>query len=214
MGPGTIIFDFDGTLCNSLPELYQIVNRLATEYGYLEVTPEMVPRLRESSVLESVQILKVPVYRIPALIKRCRNELRAQVENLSSFEGLGDELRKLRSRGMTLGIISSNSEENIRAFLNKQNWDCFSFIYSGSSLFGKGRLLKHCLEEKALDRLSTLYVGDEIRDIEAARRAQIKSIGVAWGFQTASRIKNAKPDTVIERPTELLEACLKLVSAQ
>jgi phosphoglycolate phosphatase len=211
LGPGTVIFDFDGTLCNSLPELFKIVNSLSKEFGFREIAEAMVPDLREKNVLEVIQTLQVPVYRIPALIKRCRSEIRSRVETMSSFEGLSEQLRLLKGRKIELGIISSNSEANISAFLRKHNWDFFSFVYSGSSLFGKGRLLKKCLAEKSCTQPRTIYVGDEIRDIEGAKKAGVKSIGVSWGFQSRERIKKAGPDAVLLSPFDLSPTCFDLL---
>ncbi len=48
------------------------------------------------------------------------------------------------------------------------------------------------------------YVGDEVRDVVAARQAQVKSIAVTWGFNTLTALQQAQPHALIEQPQELL----------
>ncbi|PSB03825.1 HAD family hydrolase, partial [Merismopedia glauca] len=50
-----------------------------------------------------------------------------------------------------------------------------------------------------------IYVGDETRDIEAARKSKIKAIAVCWGFNFREILAKYKPDFLIDRPSQLLE---------
>lgn len=202
MSSGTIIFDFDGTLCDSLSELRKILNELSPRYGYVPVTDEMVPLLRGKGTLELIHFLKVPLHRLPSIARECRKRLSERLAGLSPFPGLDEELRELSAQ-YRMGILSSNSEENIRAFLEMNGWNFFSFIYSGSSLFGKTRLLKRCLLEQGLDPRSTIYVGDEVRDIDSAKRAGVKSLAVGWGFHSEERLLGQGPHGIISSPSAI-----------
>lgn len=67
-------------------------------------------------------------------------------------------------------------------------------------MFGKSApLLK--LKTKIKD---LVYIGDEVRDIEAAKKAGILSVGVSWGFQTEVAMKKASPDHLFNKPQELM----------
>jgi len=70
-------------------------------------------------------------------------------------------------------------------------------------LFGKGKALKRILRAEKLERADVLYVGDEVRDIEAAQRAGVKCAAVTWGFHAADLLRTANPDFVLETPGEL-----------
>ena len=104
-----------------------------------------------------------------------------------------------------MGILTSTSEENVRKFLKKNKLELFDFIYSGSSIFGKHKVMKSLLKKQKLKRKEVIYVGDETRDIEAAKKAKVKIISVTWGFNTKQILKKQKPDFLIDKPKELMK---------
>lgn len=70
-------------------------------------------------------------------------------------------------------------------------------------MFGKSRLLKKLMKEKKIPHADPIYIGDEIRDVEAAKKAGIKVIGVTWGYNTKMALLTSHPDHVVEKPEEL-----------
>jgi len=88
--------------------------------------------------------------------------------------------------------------------LNKNNLNVFDFIYSEGDIFNKADKMKTLLEERKLNPESVFYVGDETRDIEAARAAGIKMIAVSWGFNKEEILKKENPDYLIRKPEELV----------
>ena len=50
-----------------------------------------------------------------------------------------------------------------------------------------------------------MYVGDEARDMEAARRAGVHSVGVTWGFNNRSALEKANPEKLVDKPKDLLK---------
>ena len=67
------------------------------------------------------------------------------------------------------------------------------------------------MDKYHLDQNQTVYVGDEVRDIEAARRAEIQVIGVTWGFNTRAVLKKNSPDTIVDNPADLLATVKQLL---
>lgn len=195
MGP-VILFDFDGTLCNSLPAVAKILNRLSSIYRFKRIEEADLPKLRQLGSLALMRELEIPIIKIPAIAKACKEGLRT--ENLEPFAGIPAELAKITRKG----ILSSNSEENISRFLKEQNI-LMEWIYSGSTLFGKARLLKKCMNEHGLSAKEVIYVGDEIRDIEAAKKVGVKVVSVAWGFNSAEALRRAGADAIVENVDEL-----------
>ncbi|MDE1866773.1 MAG: HAD hydrolase-like protein, partial [Thaumarchaeota archaeon] len=84
----------------------------------------------------------------------------------------------------------------------------FDFVYTGRAVYGKARLLKKLMKEKTIPHKDPIYVGDEIRDVEAAKKAGIRVIGVAWGYNTKAALQKANPDYIVEKPEELQEIIL------
>ena len=86
----------------------------------------------------------------------------------------------------------------------------FDFIYSGTILFGKSKAINKFLKQENIKPEAVIYVGDEIRDIEAARRSEIKVIAVSWGFNSEQVLAELHPDYLIQNPAELIDAIRKL----
>jgi phosphoglycolate phosphatase len=210
MNVKVIIFDFDGTIADTLDALVTITNRLAAEFGYKQVTQEELAVLRN---LTSRQIIKqsgVSILKLPFLVKRVKTELKNQVQELIPIPGIKEALIDLKKQGHRLGIVTSNSKENVIAFFAKNGLaDLFDFIYSGVTIFGKSTIINNLLREQHLKAEDIIYVGDETRDIEAARKAHIQVIAVAWGFNSQEVLAKQNPDFLIYQPSELLEVVNK-----
>jgi phosphoglycolate phosphatase len=200
-----LVFDFDGTIADSFPEFTKIVNKLAEKYSFKKVTNEDIPRLRDYDTLRLLQELKIPLWKVPFITKDGRSELQKIIERVQPITGIKEQLKKLHKTGCILGILTSNSERNVIKFLEKNDMQVFDFIYTGSSLFGKDKIIKSMLREKRFEPGDVLYVGDETRDIESAKKAKIKVVAVTWGFTSRKGLEKYKPDFLIDQPEELLK---------
>ncbi|MEG3843724.1 HAD-IA family hydrolase [Microcoleus sp. herbarium14] len=200
-----IIFDFDGTLADTIDILLSITNRLSAEFGFKSATKEELAQL---SNLTSWQILKysgISLFKFPLLIRKLKAELRSEIPNIQLFSGIKEVLLELKKLGFQLGIITSNSTENVGNLLKKNGLeDTFTFIYSGST-FGKHKVINRWLKTEHINAETVVYVGDEIRDIDAAKKTGIKVIAVGWGFNSPAALAAQNPDFLIGRPQELIE---------
>ena len=198
------IFDFDGTIADTLRTGVDIYNKIAEEKGFGKVNEENVEKLRDMSVREVAKELGISLLQIPRVAVRIRSELKREISRLNMFSGMREMLGELKKRGAILGILSSNSEENVRAFLSHHDIEMFDYVESESNIFGKGGALKHLMKKHHLDPSGTMFIGDEVRDVEAARENGVKSVAVTWGANSKKALKAAKPDFVIDKPKELV----------
>ncbi|MGI0481453.1 HAD-IA family hydrolase [Geminocystis sp. CENA526] len=201
-----IIFDFDGTIADSRNTLLEIGNNLAPEYGFDRVTEDEIIRLSNLSSRDILYQSSIPAYKIPFLLRKVKKELNQQIGNLQPFKGIKEMLNSLKQQGFLLGIVTSNLKENVLEFLSHNKLEIyFDFVYSASTLFGKDRILKKIIKQHDFPLESIFYVGDETRDIEAARKSKIKMIAVTWGFNSAQVLTQYNPDFLIHHPQELIE---------
>jgi phosphoglycolate phosphatase len=201
-----IIFDFDGTIADSRNTLVEIANRLAVEFGYEPVEPEELFRLSNLSSRAIIKQSPLPPYKIPFLLRRVKKELNKEIASLKPFSGIEESLVQLKEYGYKLGIITSNLEDNVMAFLKNNNLSSlFEFVYSGTALFGKDKIINQLIRRNNLPVKQIIYVGDETRDIEAAKKSKVKVIAVAWGFNSASVLAKYKPDFLVTHPQELIQ---------
>jgi len=207
----TIIFDFDGTIADSFDTILAVTNRLAVEFGYDPASPEEIKNLQNLSSREILKQSRIPMYKLPHLLRRLKREMEQEIDHIQPFPGILEALRELQRQDYTLGILTSNTEENVSFFLERyQALNLFLFVQSSVTLFGKSRCINQLLRSYSLAQQSVIYVGDETRDIEAARRSKIKVLSVGWGFNSVQALTEAQPDYLIREPGELLGAIAQL----
>lgn len=199
----TYIFDFDGTLANTFDLILDAVNHHAPQYGYTPLTREQAISLRALSAQKVLASLGLSHWKVFELMIKVRRYMQSRMQQVEFYPGVLAALQHLSAQGHVLGIVSSNSVKNVSTLLQKEKCDVFSFIYPSSHLLGKARVLKRILKDKKLDKKSVYYVGDEIRDIEAAHRSGIQMIAVSWGFNTKELLASKQPKYLIDKIEEL-----------
>ena len=201
----TIIFDFDGTLADTLEDTRRIYNILAADYSLREVSAEELPGLRHFSLLELLDHLGIPKRRVPALLSRGTSMMRGNITRLPLIPGIGEIIPGMRARAKSFGVLTSNAEANVDLFLKAHGLrEHFDFISSTSKLTGKSTHLRAIRKTFSLHGPEMLYVGDEIRDIKAAKKAGIAMAAVTWGFNSAESLQAESPEHLVSSPHELL----------
>ncbi|MDF9795984.1 phosphoglycolate phosphatase [Catalinimonas alkaloidigena] len=199
----TLLFDFDGTIADSLYRLLEISNTLAEEYGFSKLDKEDIARFRSKSTLEAFKELKVPLLKIPIIASRVKREFQKEVHLIKPFAQM-EKVLPLLGQLFRLGILTSNTPSNVECFLKTNQLPFFDFIYSSSNIFGKSRVLRKIMREKQFRPEELVYIGDEMRDIEAAKNLGIDMVAVSWGAHTAKALASLKPSYLIHQPDELL----------
>lgn len=215
MNQKTIIFDFDGTLADSLDLLLSIYNTIAPTYKAQSVTKADIDMLR--SAKDPKQLLKtfrIRFFVLPSLIQAIRKQFKDQLNTVELHPGIYEMITTLANKGYTIGALSSNSTDSVTAVLAANNiQQHFSFIHSNDKLLKKHSNLKKIIHKHALDRNKTIYVGDESRDMVAAKKANITGIGVSWGFQTVDALSTSGAKHIATTPQELVTICEECISS-
>ena len=202
-----ILFDFDGTIADTYQAIASITNQLSTEFGYKAFNQEELLLLKNLSSREIVRRSEISLFKLPFLLRRVRSELSKEIAELESIQGIDQVLLKLKNLGYILGIVTSNNQENVDTFLAKnQLAHLFDYVYSGTAVFGKHRVINQAIRQHGLDKTDVIYVGDETRDIRSARKSRISVIAVSWGFNATKILSEHQPDYLVDHPSELLRA--------
>lgn len=170
------------------------------------VTPAELERLRTIGLGPKwTQELGIPIWKAPFLLARGRRMMRRRMQHIEVFEGLGEVLERLHNDTDTILIVmSSNSAPTINSFLKRKGLDMyFSQVIGNAGLFKKAHILRKLVERNNFKHDTTYYVGDEVRDIDAANKAGVRSIGVTWGFNDISLLGKHGADKLVETPAEL-----------
>lgn len=187
-----VVFDFDGTLADSAPWFRGVLNQLAERHGFRKVSEAEIDMLRGRTNREIVRHLGVRFWRLPFIARDARARSAAAADGIPLFADVPDLLRDLAAAGVAVAIVSSNSEATIRRILGPSaarvhQYDC------GVSLFGKARTLDRVRRRSGLAHADVLCIGDEVRDIDAARQAGLASGAVLWGYANEAALAAARP---------------------
>jgi 2-phosphoglycolate phosphatase len=210
--PSAVLFDFDGTLADTAPDLGAALNRLRARDG---LAPLPVDEVRPYASMGARGMLRVGFALTPQDPRYAplREEfLRLYEEELcvhtSLFPGMRELLEALQGRGIPWGIVTNKARrfaERISSVLAVTP-DCLVGgddtphfkPHPGSLLLAAQRL--------SLSPGDCWYLGDDLRDIQAARSAGMKPAGVEWGYISPDnggpRTWNA--DAVLSHPEDLL----------
>ena len=198
------IFDFDGTIADTVDSILKISNHLSDEFHFKKILPQEIDRLKNYTLEEVIRHLEIPLGKIPLILSKARRDLHKDMHKVKPISGLSDVLWQLKAHAQKIGIVTTNSTKNVRRFLISNKLDIFDFIHSSSRLFGKGASLKRLMAKRKFDQDNVFYIGDETRDITAAKWASVKTVAVTWGYNSEKILKVQNPDYLARNPSDLL----------
>lgn len=188
-----VIFDSDGTLADTLPWMGSIFNELATEYGFRRVEHYEEQRFRNLEGRALLRELGLPLWKLPQVAAALRRRMAAANVTLRPFPQVPAMLQRLAQSGTTLAVVSSNSAANVQRILGPDNVGWITHFLCGASMFGKAAKLRRALRITSVPPDAALYIGDEIRDAQAARAANIPFGAVAWGQHDEPTLRSQRP---------------------
>lgn len=203
--PGLFLFDFDGTVADTLSISHGILNDLAGEFRFRALPQSELQQARLLGTREFIRHLGISSWRVPRIARRGLQELQRRINEVEPIPGMPEILAELHGRGHRIGILTSNSETNVLAFIARHSLPYFHFVRTSSKLFGKARVMGRIVREEGLPPGKVIYVGDETRDIEAAREAGIRVAAVTWGYNAAETLSSLSPDHLLDHPSGLLD---------
>lgn len=136
MKKSLLIFDFDGTIADTLSIAVHIVNDLAEEFNLPEVSKDQFIELKSKRIKELLKISGISWLQLPKFIKRARTRFKKHLDLVKPIQGMPEAIKVLHKEGYKMGILTSNTQEGVEAFLSKNELNYFDFIQSSDSLFG------------------------------------------------------------------------------
>lgn len=200
---GALIFDFDGTIADTFFIAVDVFRKLAS--GRHPTDDKEIEILRSLPARDAIRRVGARWWHLPYLVYYARKQVQRRQDEIKPVTGIAPVLKELHKRGYRLYIVSSNSTKNVHHFLrNNRLESCFDGAYGGIGLFAKAGGLRKIAQQHKMSPADCYYIGDEARDVEAARRAGMPCVSVTWGYNNLAGLKRARPDRVINQPKELL----------
>jgi phosphoglycolate phosphatase len=197
-----VLWDFDGTLADTFACMASAYNTFAARLGLRQI--EDFEAIRGLSPLAFMRTLGIPLVRGPSLMAGVLAAVRRDMPNVRLFTGVAEALDSLGQAGCRMSVLSSNSRDNILDCLSANGVaGRFESVLGYRRIFGKGDGIRRFLRGRIAPGERAVYVGDEVRDILAARKAGVDVAAVTWGYNTRELLAEHHPDYLIERPEQL-----------
>lgn len=198
-----VMFDFDGTMVDSRYLTIELLNELSKKHGFQRIDKDSYENLRNMSLPERLKAIALPIYKIPKVAVDFETRYRDYITVSQPVKGIESVIVSLKNQGIKLGIISSNSFDNITIFLNNNKLNLFDTIYTSENIFGKDVAIRRFLKNNKLNSQEVVYVGDECRDIKACKKNNVKIIAVTWGYDSSALLSKENPDFLVNVPYDI-----------
>ena len=192
------IFDFDGTLVQSVKLMFECVNALADEYKIKKMDMTRFDYYRGLGTSGLLNELGLNKEVLPEFVTKMQGLMQLRFDKVELYPDVSRVLTDLNRQGNFIGIVTTNKKENVINILEKNKIDFFNSIITDVAFSEKPNAIKQMVLENNLDSANTYYVGDETRDIEAAKVAGVKSIAVTYGMNTKEVLKGQNPDLLFD----------------
>lgn len=210
--PKAILFDLDGTLADTAPDLAAAVNTMRLKRG-LEAAPYLSLRPFASAGARGLIGAGFNITPLDSEYEEMRIEFLHNYESAIAdhsklFSGVRTLLDGLQGLGLQWGIVTNKAARFTDQLIPLIELDHAACVISGDTtphakphpepLFEAARRIGHLPQQ-------CWYVGDDLRDIQAAQAAGMTSIAAAWGYCGATEPTHWKADAILDTPLELLE---------
>jgi N-acetyl-D-muramate 6-phosphate phosphatase len=210
--PAAVFFDLDGTLADTARDLSEPINAMRRERG-LDPLPLEVLRPFASAGARGLIGRGLGVDQSAPEFAALRDEFLARYESAicvhtQLFEGIGALLETLESHRCPWGVVSNKVERYVRPILARLGLESRSVVTVGGDTTGHAKPhpapLLHAARKTGVEPKTCLYIGDDLRDIQAGQAAGMKTVAAAYGFcGEAQPAHTWGADALVEHPQEI-----------
>lgn len=207
------IFDLDGTLLNTLPDIANAMNRVLQRYNAPQHSSGSYRHFIGKGIRNCVQKALPEHLQSGEIIEDCIQQFNIEYERhwntkTSPYPEIPSILDHLTQKGVRMAILSNKPHifihRCVETFLQPSQ---FEFIFGqrqGIPPKPSPIVAENICKKMKLSPEHFIFVGDTVVDIQTAQNAGMTSIAVTWGYRTSKELQQAQPDHLIKSPGELL----------
>ena len=206
-----VLFDLDGTLVDSLEDLANTVNILLNKRGYPTHELDQYRYFVGNGVIKLIERALPQEHKDEVMVLKQEFDEKYSLNCLNktnAYPGVNELLEKLKKLGFNLAVVTNKPQEHAIKITKTLFPGYFKYVFGNSMRHPKKP--DPCLTNLVINlfdvkKNEVIYIGDSDVDIQTAKNAKVKSIGVAWGFRGARELKDSGADYVVDQADEILE---------
>lgn len=206
------VFDLDGTLLDTLPDLVVLTNAVLRDAGFPERTPAEILSFVGNGV-KALMYQAVPADADEAAVEQAMERWKALYPDYGHkltkpYAGIPALLDELKQRGVKLGVLSNKFDEGVQDVIATYLPDIFDAVHGECADIPRKpdpTGLLRTARELGVDPAHLVYVGDSPNDVAVSRNAGTLAVAVTWGYHDVESLKATAPDLLIDDPRELLQ---------
>lgn len=207
------IFDFDGTLVNSLPSIAYFANKALNKHGLPSIPVEKYKKLVGNGAVKLVKRMLREVNADPSIFDDVYNEYYYSYDRNFSYltepyDGIIDMLNELKKNGCKTAVVSNKPNVTTKKICDELFGDLIDVCrgqVDGFPIKPDPAGVLEIIKQFDVEKEDCVYCGDTITDMETGKNAGLYTIGVLWGFRDVEELKEGKPQKIISHPSEILE---------
>ena len=206
------VFDLDGTLVNTIDDLKIACDTVLKEYGrdyewseadYKRFVGNGIKKLVERAFDHTLSETELDeaFKKVSALY----NEIK--LDHARAYDGIPQQLSLLKARGLRLAVVTNKpdaaAKNMVETIFGKATFDVIMGAKDGVPHKPAPDSTLAALNELGCTPDEAIFFGDSNVDMQTAKNAGIKTIGVTWGFRTKAELEKEKPDRIIDNTEEI-----------
>ena len=204
-----VLFDWDGTLYNSIDASFRIYEELFKKYANLDLTCGYFRKTFIVDYHKYYAMHGIPESRWEEVDNHWLRRFHEMEDEIHLFPDVKETLEEIIKRKMKVGVVSNGTGGRIKKEMRENGiYEYFDAIVTDDEIkdFKPNPIgVNHALRKLGVGACDAIYVGDMMEDIQAGRNAGTSTAAVTWGAHSLERLKPAKPDYVIRNIRETLE---------
>ncbi len=209
-----MIFDLDGTILNTLEDLYFSANYALTQNQFPERSLDEIRQFVGNGIRKLMERI-VPENTSETKIQQVHEVFTSHYEkhcadHTAPYSGIPEVLRKIRLSGCKTAVVSNKADYAVQILCQKYFPDLFDVAIGEKNNIRKKPApdaVFSVLEKLNIQPEQAIYIGDSDVDILTAEHAHMPCISVEWGFRDRNFLLQHGAKKIISRPEELLSCC-------
>ena len=214
-----VLFDLDGTLLDTLEDLYQSVNAALTACGFPERT-RMEVRSFVGNGVRNLMVRSVPDGEENPKFEECFQKFREHYaahlnDHTAPYAGIMELLAELKEKGIPTAVVSNKSDAAVKELCRETFGDLVPLAIGESERVKKKPAPDTVIEAAAgigVPLKDCVYVGDSEVDLATAENAGIPCISVSWGFRDKELLESLGAKTLLDTVAELRDCLLDMAA--